>query len=253
MTIATATQINQSDVFSFAQTVPASSYSAAVLADSPYQYYRCNDASSPLLDSSGNGFSVAAVNTPTFGAPGLLARSSDTAVTTGGTSYFATAAGAVPGYTGTLTAEAWCRATTLGNVSRICARNELTASGWGCGFSSANAWRFTTFGVKDYDFSGPVVVANTVYYVVFIYDSSTFGVDLWINGAMVGTVTHTVGQIGSGGAFFVGARDATDIWAGTLDEVAIYHARLSATRIVAHYNAGIAMLQTAEPFGFLAR
>jgi hypothetical protein len=88
--------------------------------------------------------------------------------------------------------------------------------------------------------STATLTLNTLYYLVGVYDGTTLRI--YVNGAQTnsnvinqtrGTNTRPTANLGK-------RWDTADYTQGYIDDVAIYSGVLSATRIQAHYNAGVA-------------
>lgn len=101
---------------------------------------------------------------------------------------------------------------------------------------SAN-WTGDTVGVT---WTGVAPAPGVPFHWALTYNDSTKAAELFINGVSQGSLTVASGY-SSPGALRYGVRSTnTDPFDGTLDEAAVYGSILSATRILAHYNAGIA-------------
>ncbi|MFM8357356.1 MAG: LamG domain-containing protein, partial [Verrucomicrobiota bacterium] len=230
------------------------SYEAAVLADQPVEYLRLDDpAFAPAANSGSLGSAAAAALIFTDNAapgprPPLAGFEPDnTAARFDGANGFATIgnpAGLRLG--GPVTLEAWvrpeaiqparanlvARATADGTDDALYLRlvdgNTYAVGSW----DGATAYG-ATFAIPAGDLGGAdwVHLAGT-------YDGSRWS--LYRNGTLVGSANATVGAVASAeGDWAIGARGtgATDVLAGTVDEVAVYHTALSAARIAAHYDA----------------
>jgi hypothetical protein len=81
------------------------------------------------------------------------------------------------------------------------------------------------------------IVAGQTYHVVATYDGTTRR--LYLNGNQVATDTLTGGATATTNPLYVGSWNGTsEFMKGTIDEVAVYKAALSAARVSAHYTAG---------------
>jgi hypothetical protein len=113
-----------------------------------------------------------------------------------------------------------------------------TGQGIGCSyFDTTGQWRFTTFGILDYDFIGRNAQVGVTNHVVFVLDAS-HDVTLYIDGAKVGTVAGSSAPNATGAklalAYLTGQTAGAN---AVFDEVAVYPAALSADRVLAHYIA----------------
>ena len=90
--------------------------------------------------------------------------------------------------------------------------------------------------------SSVALAPGTINDVVGTYDGSA--VRIYVNGALVGSVSFSGGPTWSGsrdlmlGRKVGTASQATSFLDGILDEAAVYNAALAAGTITAHYNAG---------------
>ncbi len=213
-------------------SVGALTYAQQVLADSPGGYWRLNDSSGTLTDSSGNGHNLATVTGLTYGVASLMTTdTADKAISNAGAGYGSSAA--YTPNTPPFTVEGWVKHTSSGVYQRFAAVHNA----WQAGISSANKWTLTAAGVLDYEFAATATV-NVTYHAVFVFDTSQ-DVSLYINGAFSETVAGTTNP-NSGDKFVIGAKDAntgSENWIGIIDEVAYYPSALSAGRIAAHYAA----------------
>ena len=226
-------------------------YSAEVLADSPYGYWRQGEASgTTMADASGNGRTGAyghpdGFTAPTLGATSLLVGDSDTAATyTAGshTAYYTT---------GNLTGSAasieliYKRSGGAGSGSRyaLLGRGEqvqiyLTSGGVPRARVAAGGTTYetSTSGVS-------AINDGNAHHVVLSWNGTTL--KLYVDGAEVAS-TAAAGSFdtadGKTRFHIATAQDASGYAGytnGTFDEVAFYTTALSGARVTAHYNASI--------------
>lgn len=227
-------------------------YSAEVLSEgSLIGYWRQGDAAlSTMADSSGHARHGTYYNNPTVQTTGLLNSSTDKAVLyAAASSQYALVPddNSIDGISA-LTVEAWIKMTTATGVRQIASRDDLTANGRCFQFrSNGGPLQFIRIpGTTVTATSATTMVAATVYHVVATYNGSQ--IQLYINGAADGSPAACTGSIGSNinDLIQIGTRRSnnnglfTDLFDGVIDEVALYNAALSATRIGVHYSAGIA-------------
>lgn len=238
------------------------SYSSEVLADSPALYLRLNESSgTSAADSSGNGRTLTSTAAPTWGAPSLLASTSDTAATiTSGAQALVRAAESWM-FTDDYTVEAWIK-TTSDNV--IVASIDDVASGFGSArrrflFGLGGSTYGTTSGaimmwvyVNGYNssiYGGPAINDGQPHHIVAVIDTTvTQTVKLYVDGALAAS-TSTAGPVITGslsdrplavGTTFNGSTsNYFTPFNGAVDEFAFYSYALPVSRVTAHYTAGI--------------
>jgi hypothetical protein len=216
-------------------TVHGSTYSDAVLADSPASYYRFGEPSGTMAaDASGNN-NTATYHNNTLGAAGALQSDSDTAVTFDGASAYIS----VPSLalTGSFAVEFW-------------AKSQQVAGGWAVPIQIFQGWNNDEYFVFEFvnDGSFKIEYRNTGsivsapfnltdwHHVVYSYDGDVDTGTLYVDGTHQGSsangpllVTNPTIEIGDfqSGYWYKGA----------MDEVAFYGHTLSEERVQAHYAA----------------
>lgn len=224
-------------------------YSDLVLSRNPLVYYRRGELAGPTCeDETGQGRDGTYSDSPTFGAPGLLAGDPDTAVRQDG---IAVAQGtstpdAAWMHTNVFTAECWIRATNHAASACVFARgsypNQGSADSWRIMMFSGEMRVVTTSGsTPSTPIQGINLTINTTYHVVLTCNTNT--VSLYINGALVagptavsnvntGTFPFTVGMCN------IGSTEGENRFDGTIDEVALYGFVLSPAEIAENYEYG---------------
>lgn len=220
-----------------------STYSDLILATSGLvRYWRLGDASSPAVDlvSSDN---LAGVNTPTFGATGLLPNGdTDKAVDleSSSTQYLTAADAASLDLGDIFSVEFWVKPETLGPGDQHVVSKG--AGAYDVYINSSGALGLVKPGTANVVAATSNMSNGSVYYCVCTKTGST--VKLYLNAVDVtGTVTNQtftdnalalfVGVFNLAGAAFAGT-----YLDGVLDEVAIYNVAISAGTVSAHYSAG---------------
>jgi hypothetical protein len=220
-----------------------SAYSDKVLADGALGYWRLNDASGDALDSSGAGRTLTVTGTPTYRSVGATSDGdSGVLFPGGGTDEFARSDAALRP-TAAVTLEFWYKPTAFPTVQYLVA----------CGDTGNNGYRFHSDNTALVIFTVGNGSANTAlgagtmvigrwHHLVGTYDGTN--VRSYLNGALLAGPTALTGPIGYGAIvqFVVGQYEsptAARQTAGTLDEVAVYGAALSATQVKAHYELGV--------------
>jgi hypothetical protein len=217
------------------------SYSSTVLADSPAMYYRLDEASGTLHDSSGNARDMN--NTPstgeTFQVPGAIT-DGNFALQNDGTSR-SPAATSLPTISGSWSVECWVKPNSTTGWAMLGSRSpsdhgfdmQVTSTKLHCDVGDGTNWLSTA---ADATFT---FVVGTWYHCVFVATGS--GYTIYINGVSqaTGSWSGTPLVTDSNHNFILlndGAGDPSIN--GVLDEVAVYTTALTATQVLAHYNAG---------------
>lgn len=208
-------------------------YRTTVLADAPSVYYRLAETSgASAADASGNGRTGIYAGAYTAGAASLLANDTDKALTlTDGRVDLPTT---VSPWAGDFTIEAWVKPSQATAYGAIFSRETYGATGLRFG-QQGGRWAFwTTESGGNVEIGGGAAAAGQVDHVVVTRTGTTYR--LYVDGAQVASGTGTMVTPTAGGRFgTVGGAP----FKGVLDEAAVYSTALSATRIAAHYAAGI--------------
>jgi hypothetical protein len=228
-------------------------YSTLVMASSPVAYYRLDDSTTTIVDSSSNGLAMAAGASVTLGSAGLLSPSvsSDAAITIPSTPATAVglitetyAANALQVTTG-LTIELWCKPTTIGNNTYIVIYGSNAASAYGLGITGANMYfgyiHVTTSG-NQYPGSTAAIAAGNVYHMALTYTSGTC--NLFLNGVLNATGAYTGTVTGYTTPYALTIGNTADFidpnFNGVVDELAVYSTALTPAVIRSHFATGIA-------------
>jgi hypothetical protein len=214
-----------------------SAYAAAVLADSPSFYHRCNETSgTTAVDSSPNGRNGSYDGTKTFGATGLV--TGDTAISVAGAGAVKQAYGAY--MDGDMTCEGWFRVTSLTALQTYMGRSN-TSEGSRWVFASDNAdlrlYVWTSAGAAGTLTSTATLAINTTYHLAFTRSGDTW--TIYVNGSAAGSFSQATSHNPSVSLTFGADEQAhySRFISGTMDELAYYPTALSAGRIAAHYAA----------------
>lgn len=236
-------------------------YAAEVLADSPSGYWRFNEGDPPFEDETA-GNRDATIKGTNQGAlsmlePGIahstgLRWSWDQAAAFG--PYIEIPAGVLSSPT-SWTYELWFR-----TDRRVFSGDTVVLLGIGGGETSrVSIFSFgtpvPTFWVRGFSSTGAInatrdsslLKADKWYHcvVVFTTPATSIGIDIYMNGALDNQGSNNLGTSGhlipsSGQAIDLNFRNNGDTFGGYIDEVAVYPAVLSASRIAAHYDAAVA-------------
>jgi hypothetical protein len=223
-------------------------YSAEVLADSPYLYWRLGEPSGSVAnDSSGNGRHGTIAGAPTFGVDGALVGDSNDAMGFGGTNETITFADTNDLVSFSI--EAWVK--TLVSGEMIIASRYPSASTdqhfyfykqsnnrIGAILRTPLGGTFMTPGTAD----APALNDGNWHHVVvtLVNGGGTGNCKLYCDGELVSINDRTGSFTLTNVPFIVGGRDSDALsrWNGSLDEIAYYNSALSPKRVVQHYDAG---------------
>jgi len=225
------------------------SYSSEILADSPAGYWNLDDltGSSVLADSSGNALDASLVGTYTLQSPTLLDKDSlygvdfTNARGTTASSALLKASGA-----NEATWEAWVKTTSTGIRAIIGSDNATTRF---------FQFRLNSGKVEIVLFNGASATTKTTtatvndgnrHHIAVVCDGTQ--VQFYIDGQPSGSSQAFTWTANTSNHAFALANQLIGVTAspfvGTLDEIAFYPSALSASRILAHYNAGAAAVYT---------
>ncbi len=222
-----------------------SAYSAAVLADSPLRYYRLDEApgATSVADSSGHSATgTVSATGVTLGTAGvLLTDPTDTAAAFNGTSgTISIPVTGLPTAAQPFSLEAWLTPATIAPGAQIA----LSLGTWGAGAAASYLiLKGASLYLANYGDgvdAGPyTVAAGVTYHVVGTYDG--VNTRLYVNGALVATSVAGTLATGATAAYIANAPETPlhDLYSGVVDEAAIYGVALSATRVLAHYQAAV--------------
>jgi glucose/arabinose dehydrogenase len=232
----TATNDGGSGFVDSAQTaVVTASYSATVLADSPVLYWRLGEASGTFADSSGSGNSGTAEGTGlSRHVADLVPSDTDGALTFTDAVSDVTRSSVTGLSSSMVTVELWFKANAFANNIDL-ESHAYSGSAWGYSLvvnsKGSLSWGIFTQGHDKLITYG--LSTGTLYHIVGTYDGTA--VRLYVNGSLVRSRTAATVSLATGTSVWSGQVDTT---AGvTVDELAVYPAALSGTRILAHYNA----------------
>jgi len=230
---------------------PVVTYAEEVLADSPLAYWKLDEVSGTAAnDSSGNGYDGTYASGYTLLQPALI--NAGTSVDFDGTASAgvdmdATAALRI---TGDITIEAWVEADAFVANQHIvsCAGDNTDAEAENFLYSMAlqnttgAMYMFSESGagVNQTIISTHTITASTVHHLVVVRDATAKTITFFDNGVEYDTIAYADNSTGGTNAV-VCIADAAGAgeFDGRVDEVAIYNTKLSAARILAHYNAGL--------------
>ena len=183
---------------------------------------------STAVDSSGNGVSGTLVNGPSVGQTAVHP-SLGTAYRFNGSNQEINLGNTYNTLTSSLTLSAWINPDDTVGIQRIFSSS--TGPGWGFGLNGANL-RFTTFGVKDYNFTlGTPIIAGEWTHLAVTFDAS-FDAEFFVDGVSQGTITGSAAASTGTGVYRIGSRNGEN-YDGFIDEVRLYNEVLNDTQIAA--------------------
>ena len=225
-------------------------YRTAVLADSPNFYWRLAETTGTALNDTGTGNRDATLLAQTFTMGQASALRSETrdrslALSVGTINANASAAGP-----NVFSVEAWVKSTSttggrilgFGNQT---GQNPSTTVDRQLYLAPNGKVMFGVGGATKVGIASNAAVNNGAWHhVVGTYTSGTNDMKLYVDGALQGRATAT--PVALTGYWRAGAEQITGwpsnptdtYYEGSLDELAVYTTALSATRVLAHYNAG---------------
>ena len=228
-------------------TAASGGYQAAVLADGPVFFYRCQELSgTTAIDTSGNSNNGTYTNvsgTPIALNAGSLLPSEPTANSAAypGSGALALRSNvASPTFTGSLTFEWMMNASSLGssNTGIICRANPNTGGQFQLRFKSSTSLDliFTSFGdVKT--FTSPISLLLSNVHCALTYDQPANTLTFYVNGVARDAKSLPVGGTNSG-FFEIGGNTSgtpSRVFAGKISEFAYYNKLLTASQIATHF------------------
>lgn len=233
----------------FETPAPGPLYSQEVLADNPAIYWQLNDASSPLLDSSGNsnnGTGNGAIqygvvgqinNAIRLNGPGIDVQSPFNSPLDVGQNPYGTLS------TETLSIECWVKTTS--STSMLVSYFDNSGNWSPELYITTNALKLYYFPPHNNNLTSPAIVNDGNWHHIVATYNNLIGSKIYVDGVLTASGPISSGSGGKiarfPGYWWVGR--GVNVSSGTdlvVQHVAIYTTELSAARILAHYNAGIA-------------
>jgi len=232
--------------YEFTGPTQTSTYPPAVQADSPAAYWRLGESSgTSAADAGPNGDTGTYSGGYTLAQTGALHDASTAVAFNGSTGKVTAGVTGVPTGTSARTIEAWVKPT--GNGGTILATNAASGQKFIVqAFNSGGTWYLFTDGVNaanNLTLSGAEIPpAGQWSHIAFVFDGTANTWHYYLNGTATksGTFAVSINTAALTSTTIADRLDYTQPFNGTIDEVAVYPSALSATRIAAHFQAGLA-------------
>jgi hypothetical protein len=219
------------------------SYRDVVLADNPAAYWRLGESSgSTAYDETSNGYDATYRGDPTLGVSGCLRNSQDTAVDFDGSGDYVDAGDIIDPMSSSCSFELWVNMDQLETERGLMLKDD-GSDGWGVQLGDGTADGNVRFFQRG---ASTVILATTTdpvatgqwHHIVAVYDSSTGDRQIYVDATLEASDTIATGGFASASAklAIAATRDGSDAVDGQVDEVAVYTAALSASRIQQHYD-----------------
>jgi len=232
-------------------------YTAAILSDSPVAYWRLGDLTgTSAADASGNGHAGTYSGGVALGRAGAVAGTNDAAVLFDGTSGQVTCGHPTAfDLTSNFSLECWFQAVALppssGNGRWFLGKDVAGGRSYDFGLLNNAGTIDQCVQINGTSYYGATVTLDGLWHhTVATYASSTLR--FYLDGIAGPTASASTPPAVTTTDLLIGARGYSgfqEFFNGTLDEVALYSAALSAARITAHYNAGLAQGLAAPAIG----
>lgn len=242
-----ATATASKNTFSTGLFCGQNDYATAVLADSPQQYHKFNETgtTSTAVDSSGNRDNASYVGGRTLGVAGAVCGGT-TAVKLNGTSGYVSNTNTLPTLGNSFSVEAWVQTRGDGVIAMLDASGGGADRGFYVGRDGRAHFVTTTNSGELAYVSSPTSVADDGWHHLVVTATST-RMRIYVDGSQVASTTTSQGSGTTPLAMYgyapmsaaVTSAPRSNYFAGSLDEVAVYNTTLSASRVLAHYRAGV--------------
>jgi len=232
--------------------VPAAVYTGyekVIRDDSPAAYWRLGEPSGYPQDSAGTNHVTATTGSPTYSVTGALSGDANTSITLSSTQYFSVPhAGAVDLGNGPWTIEFWYRRDSdLGTAATIISKGTTALTDGvliNCRQGTPDIMVLDKVGMSGYAIgaTGDATADGLWHHWVCTRSGAGAGNTLWYRDGVEGHA-DSLPDITFGNTdlpLLIGMENGqTSLGpSGGLDEIALYNVVLSATQVLAHYNAG---------------
>jgi hypothetical protein len=142
--------------------------------------------------------------------------------------------------TGDFSVEAWVKRGVTGVVTRLLGTySTVMNAGWAVVIRNTDAIRFSTRGVKDYDWAGATITDTDWHHIVVAMDSD-YDCILFLDGISQGEVAYDVAPTQSTSSFEIGSTEGgTTPLTGQLAAVHLWNVALSADDVSALYAGSV--------------
>jgi RHS repeat-associated protein len=234
----------------------SSAYETAALADSPSVYYRLGESSGTTAnDDSGNGYNGTYTSNTTLGATGALYGDSNTGVSSSGEGVMLnySSGSGLPSGNSARTVELWFNTTSSSTQTVVAWGSQAGDEYFGVDLSPpSGSNNIRMEGYYDYfDFTSPTSFHDgTWHYLAITYDGTY--VRCYLDGAQIDAAKQFTNTLNTQATSFQVGDLPWESWpyTGTLDETAVYGSALSATRLAAHFDAGMPAVPTPHSSNF---
>lgn len=223
-------------------------YPDVVLADSPRLYWRMGEASGLPQDTSGNALHATTTSgSPDYSQAGAIVGDANTAIAFDGSGpdYFQRTDNALLDLADVFTLECWVKLTALDSGSTAHGLISKQTGAYYMRILSADGKLQLLRSETTLMVSSTVGIADTTTFHHCVGTKTGATTKLYIDGVdRTGTVTNDT-CANNALALFVGAEvGGAEPAKATIDEVAVYPTALSAARVLAHYDSGMATAGT---------
>lgn len=215
----------------------AAAYAAAVLADSPTTYWKCQDASGALTDSSGNGNNSTGGSLTSYQQAGPMG---DYSVQLASTKQVT-----VPVAAGGKTFELFFKDITAADSKILTYAGNNAGDGSGLMVNANLTVAYLAGGIAIGAASTGVVSTTVFKHLVMTVSTGAgpYTFKYYINGVLDATTPATANINTPSGSFFIGEPAGGN--SGYYSHVATYAATLTAAQVAVHYAASL--IQTRSP------
>lgn len=228
-----------------------SAYSTAVLADAPLGYWRMDDVTSTMVDSSGNGHNGTHSNTPTLSQPGGIPTDpTSTAVKYNGTNQYSSVAVDLSAFT-RVAVEFWSNWATYNPTDQLAMEYTVLwqgNKGFVIDFTSSAGIFFGSGGSGADNFSDTFAHPSATVYHHFVFDMTRSGSSslnlAYVDGVPQSLTTSThnalTGTSFANSTLYFMSRAGSSLFCSpnsVIDEVAVYGGGLPSGSVLNHYNA----------------